>query len=486
MHFSKRVVHALFAIFCIGEAAHAATFGSSVPVRGTVSDLALDEGRGRLYIANLSGGRIEVMDTSSRSIQSPMPVPLPPSAVTLSPGGHYLVVGEYDNFDTASAKGGVTIFNLDAGTKQDVVLPDPVLAAAFGGGSQALIVTTKQFLLLDPGSGVTTVLPAPTSLDGKPLPVPFNTFPPDIIQASTGVSSDGQTIVILAQIDVGNPKNAAVLVYHVGQSQVGVIDIISTPPLGPRSVSVNRNGSAFLTGWTLMSPGPVLWADIPYALGDFREGGHAWDTLRNLIYADAPVTVGEAPILHVMDTDNLTVRQRIQLPQTMSGRTVISSDMNTVYAASEGGVLVLPVGSLSGNAPRVAALQEDVIFLGDACNRQVISQFVDIVDQGGGSIDFKLSLPGGTTGVRLGQTSGTTPARVRIDVDPTAFQNSRGTTTIPLTITSGAAVNIPFPVRLVINTRDVDQTGKLVNVPGKIVDILSDRFRNRVYMLRQD
>jgi uncharacterized protein (TIGR03437 family) len=32
----------------------------------------------------------------------------------------------------------------------------------------------------------------------------------------------------------------------------------------------------------------------------------------------------------------------------------------------------------------------------------------------------------------------------------------------------------------------VDQTGKLVNVPGKIVDILADRFRNRVYMLRQD
>jgi len=415
-----------------------------------------------------------------------MMVPLPPSAVTLSPGGHYLVVGEYDNFDTASAKGGVTIFNLDAGTKLDVVLPDPVLAAAFGGGSQALVITTKQFLLLDPGSGVATPLPNPASLDGKPLPVPFNTFPPDIVQASTGVSSDGQTIVILAQIDVGDPKNAAVLVYHVGQGQVGIIDIISTPPLGPRSVSVNQNGSAFLTGWTLMSPGPVLWADIPYALGNFRQGGHAWDTARNVIYADAPVTVGEAPVLHVMDTDNLTVRQRIQLPQTMSGRTVISSDMNTVYAASEGGVLVLPVGSLSGNAPRVAALQEDVIFLGDACNRQVIPQFVDIVDQGGGHVDFTLSLPAGTTGVRLGQTSGTTPAHVEIDVDPTVFQNSRGTTTIPLTITSGGAVNIPFPVRLVINTRDVDQTGKLLNVPGKIVDILADRIRNRVYMLRQD
>src|SRR4029077_14946528 len=106
MHFSKRVVFALFALFWIGGTAFAATFGTSVPVRGTVSDLALDEGRGKLYIANFSAGRIEVLDTTSRSFQSPMTVTLPPSAVALSPGGHYLVVGEYDNFEAASAKGG--------------------------------------------------------------------------------------------------------------------------------------------------------------------------------------------------------------------------------------------------------------------------------------------------------------------------------------------------------------------------------------------
>src|SRR5581483_5752498 len=251
-------------------------------------------------------------------------------------------------------------------------------------------------------------------------------------------------IVILAQISASNPRNSAVLVYRVGQNQVGVIDIIATPPLGPRSVSVNEDGSRFLTGWTLMSPGPVLWADIPYATGDFRLGGHAWDTARNVIYADAPVAASESPVIHVMDTDNLTVRERIQIPQTLSGRTVISSDMNMVYAASEGGVVILPVGTLSGKARRVSALPEDLLFLGDACNRQVISQFVDIVDLSGGNVDFSLSRPSGTTGVRLSQTSGVTPARVRIDVDPSVFQNARGTTTIPLTITSAGAVNLPF------------------------------------------
>src|SRR5512143_1964333 len=98
MNVRKRVIFALLALFCIAGTAFCATFGNSVPIRGTVSDLALDEGRGRLYIANFSAGRTAVMDTASRALQNPLLVPLPPSAVTLSPDGTYLVAGEYNNF----------------------------------------------------------------------------------------------------------------------------------------------------------------------------------------------------------------------------------------------------------------------------------------------------------------------------------------------------------------------------------------------------
>ncbi len=128
-----------------------------------------------------------------------------------------------------------------------------------------------------------------------------------------------------------------------------------------------------------------------------------------------PVTATEAPVLHVMDTDNLTVRQRIQLPQTMSGRTVISSDASTAYAVSVGGVLVLPIATL-GTAPSVAALQEDVVFLGDYCNRQIISKFVTIVDQSGGHVDFKLSLPDGTKG-GLATPDQRSPHRLQVRID---------------------------------------------------------------------
>ena len=50
--------------------------------------------------------------------------------------------------------------------------------------------------------------------------------------------------------------------------------------------------------------------------------------------------------------------------------------------------------------------------------------------------------------VSLSQTCGTTPARVRIDVDPFTFQSSKGTTTVKLGIQSAKGVGIPTSVRL--------------------------------------
>ena len=85
-------------MFVFSAATYAATFGTVIPVRGTPSDIALDESRGNLYIANFSAGRVEVMNTSTRTLGTPLLVPYPPSAVALSPDDRYLVVGEYETF----------------------------------------------------------------------------------------------------------------------------------------------------------------------------------------------------------------------------------------------------------------------------------------------------------------------------------------------------------------------------------------------------
>ena len=502
-----RIICAVSAVLSLGIAGNAATFGTAVPVRGTVSDIALDESRSRLYIANFGAGRIEVMNTADPKFGfgTPLRVSKPPSSIALSPGNHFLVAGEYNSFNTAigdtAESGGLAIFNLDTGTRQEIAISYPVLSVAFGAGSQALVVTKGAFLLLDPASGRYQTIEA-TTLGGATLPVPIAvcaqsmlSFPANVVEAATGVSGDQNTIVVLAQVTPsgantcpGDQKLAALIRYEVGK-QLEVFGWVASPPLGPRAVSVNQDASRFLGGWVLMDSDSVSRAEFPNLIPgspiDYRKGGHAFDYSRNLIYADILSSVEDPPVMHVMDADNLTVRKRIQLPQMMSGRSLFSSDMTRVYSVSDSGVLVLPVSTLD-TAPQVAALQEDVVFQSDICTRSVISQSIDIVDPSGGNTDFSLSLSSGPEGIRLSQTTGTTPAKVRIDVDPTAFQASAGTTTVTLNIASSHAINLPFPVRLLINTRDLSQRGQIVNVPGKLVDILADPGRNRIYVLRQD
>jgi uncharacterized protein (TIGR03437 family) len=511
---ARRVVLGIVAIVLLGGGSVAATFGTAVPVRGTASDIVLDESRGQLYISNFTAGRVEVMNTSTLAFGAPLTVAGPPSSVALSPDHRYLVVGEYCNLYAApSPVGGYAIFDLNAGTKREVVLGNPVLAVAFGAGNQALVVTGQatpatcgtaaggstttagQFLLLDPVSGSIQVLGV-SPAGGADLPVAFATFPANITFASTGISGDQQTIIVLTEVAQGGGggqgatgTTTALLYYKVGSGQVNALNWVATPPFGPRAISVNQDGTRFVAGWILFDLNLAIegssLAQFPYPLGDYRLGGFAFDYSRNVIYGDIPVSPTEAPVMHIFATDNLTVLDRIQLPQMIAGRSLFSSDMNTMYAISDEGVMVLPIGSLA-TAPQVAAQQEDAVFLSNTCNSASISQTINVVDLGGNNTAFTLSLPPGTNGIQLSATSGTTPAQVQISVDVSVYQNAKGTTTIPLTIGSSQAINIPPPVRLLINTRDLNQRGQIVDVPGKIVDILADPVRTRVYLLRQD
>jgi len=238
----------------------------------------------------------------------------------------------------------------------------------------------------------------------------------------------------------------------------------------------------FVAGWALF--GASVQAQFPQPNGAYERGSHAWDLKRNLIYAQIPAP-GDGPVLHIADTDNLTIRERLQLSEELAGKSVMSSDMNTMYSASVSGVTILPVGQLT-QLPQVSTVQEDLLFQGDACNAGVITRTLDLTSLGSSPADFKLSLPGGTTGITLLTTSGTTPAQVQIQVDPSAFQSNKGTSQVLLTVTSSAAVNLPPAVRLLVNTKDFNQRGQIVNIPGKLVDMMADPARSRLYILRQD
>lgn len=180
--------------------AQGATFGTVIPIGGHAADIALDEARGRLYVANFTANRIEVISTADNSRQTPLIVPPQPGTLALSPDGRYLVIGHYSlTPGCVPLSGAVTVLNLESGSRQTFArgfsLP---LAIAFGSGNQAVIANSNGFELLDPATG--TFTPKPFTIDPLALPVGFNTFPPNILQASAGVPTPSSPLARISEL----------------------------------------------------------------------------------------------------------------------------------------------------------------------------------------------------------------------------------------------------------------------------------------------
>jgi uncharacterized protein (TIGR03437 family) len=350
------------------------------------------------------------------------------------------------------------------------------------------------FELLDPVTGtLTTLFGVP--LDSTLAPVPFATFPLEITQAAATASGNGNVIYFQAKALPIDPF----LKQFSGRYDVQTRDLqvgggSSEPTPGPMVISVNQDGSLILSDWVLSDGNFAHLAQFPYPTGRFNVGSHAYDSLRSLVYAHLPteqeisptpstVPAGDGAVLTILDSDNLTVRERIRLPESLAGKSVLTAGQQVMYSVSDSGVIVLPIGSLD-QTHRITTLQEDLFFPSSALDPSLMSRDLDIVNPAGGSTSFRLSTK--ALGVRIVPETGITPARVRVEVDPAAFLGERGTTAVSIQVESSEAINIPFPVRVLVNTRDPEQVGTMVNVPGKLVDILADPVRDRFYILRQD
>src|SRR6516165_10590583 len=91
----------------------AASFGTVVPIGGHASDIALDESRGMLYIANFTANRIEVMSTADYSIHTSMNVAPQPAALALSPDSKYLLIAHYGSLNPPDpSRNAITLINL--------------------------------------------------------------------------------------------------------------------------------------------------------------------------------------------------------------------------------------------------------------------------------------------------------------------------------------------------------------------------------------
>ena len=505
------------ALASVAAPAHAASFGTVVPIGGQASDIALDETRNVLYIANFTASRIEMMSTSNNVVNSSMNVAAQPGALALShPGANsdqYLLVAHYGQWgDGDPTKNIITLIDLNTTTRQTFVTGDPPLGVAFlkddaSRRDQALIVTATSLLLMDPVTGVMRVVGTLANLASQTLPAPQATFPPQVVETACSVSGDGYVAWCMG--DAGASPHV-VIRYDQRSQRASVLLVAATPTLLPR-VSVNQDGSRAMIGYAMfgasaqdgIAQSGVVLAQYPDVLQSKNVTGSAIDGASGIVYAQIPdatqpigppyATAGAAnpgsvpstylPGLFVMDLDNLTKRDRLGMPESIVGRALLNSSGKMMYAISDSGVMALPVGSLN-QYPRLAASSEDLQIQTSFCDRNVIVSQLVITDPGGGNTDFTVSVS--QTGVTVSPTSGKTPALVQIRVDPTAFQNQTGTTAVPLRILSGSAVNVPPTVRLLISNPNPDQRGTVVDVPGQLSDMLADPARNRIYLLRQD
>ncbi|HTC35604.1 MAG TPA: hypothetical protein VK724_19680 [Bryobacteraceae bacterium] len=461
-------------------AAWAGTFGTVVSIGGEASDLALDETRGVLYIADFTGNSIDVMSLATNTVTTSINVAAQPSSIAMSPDGHYLVATNFGNaVAPASASNGLTVIDLTSQATQTFSLGNPPLGVAFGANGIALVVTTTDFLLFDPSTGATQEIGTLASVVANTLPVAPANFPADITAASVAASADGLQIYGL-----GGTSSTVTFRYDVNLNAIFPGGIVtSTGVLGPRVVSLNSNGSLAMAGWVMVNQQGTFVNYFPQHTNQFSVGSTAFDDSRGLLYAQIPAVTGEAPTLQVLTSNNLTLQERLQLPENLTGKSVLSSDSNTLYAISASGVTVLPVGSLA-HQPQVVAQQEDLVFRNNFCSPGVATKQVTIVDPGGNNTPFSVS--SNMAGVSVSPATGVTPAVVTVTVDPSTFANQTGTVAATLAIQSNAAVNVTPTVRVLVNNAAPEQVGSFIDIPGTLTDIVADPMRNQFFVVRSD
>lgn len=433
-------------------------------------------------MANFTANRIEVVSLASAAVERSMNVTGQPSSLALSPDGRWLLVAHYGNFASPGLpRNALTLIDLQTNARQQFALASAPFGVAFGAAGLALVVTATEFLEFDPAAGAARVLDTIQNVTANTLPRPAASPPASIVAASVAASGDGRFIYGLS--------DTLRFRYEVATKRLTSLGYTSSPPFGPRSINVNRDGSTYVMGWGLFNQRGTLIAQFADPAGLLGVGGHAIDSARGVIYAQVPdsrsatTTNLPPPALRVVDAENLAVRETLSIPENLSGKSVFSGDGSTLYSISDSGVTVFPVGRLSEHR-RVGAVEEDVVIQANACDRRLLRATFTVTDLSGQATAF--SAAASIPGIRLTQSSPTTPATVEVTVDPAALLARPGTVAAQITISAPESVRVPDPVRLLVQLRESDQRGTILNIPGKLVDLLADPARDRFYVLRQD
>lgn len=551
-------------IFCV--LGKAATFGTVVPIVGGASDLVLDEARSRLYLVNTNSNRIEVYSLAQRRFLTPVNVDTQPLAAAMSRTGRALYV-------TAHTGGALNVIDLETlQVVNRVSLPARPEGVAVGGDDRVLISTVGTgtgnqlniLLIYDPaapaGTQALSAVPIAPPPPANPLLPPQNFGRPGLTNRSfLATSQDGNWIV---GVNIPTTTDRAVFVYEVASGTV----LRSRRVNGVSSVlSVSPNGDRFMAGLTLFDTATLTVlaqqntanAPYPFAAGinfnlQQNQGGSAFSANGARLYSafnfapvQTPAARANVSQLMVNDPDNLLINGAYQMPENVAGKMVLSRDGANLYALSESGFLIVPLGAVS-QSPLAAVDTTVVLVANDQCgvtaDRQ--TQRINVRNEGRGRLTAQafllqqtggaggiggaggagggapgggviivvppIALPPGVTlppgatlpgGVQTGQNAAVAATAPRQRVINTAegstFEftfntTNRGIGTVTpvhsFVVQSNEAVNIPPAVRVLQNNRNSEARGEVIPVPlgltasEGLVDMVHDQPRGRLYI----
>jgi uncharacterized protein (TIGR03437 family) len=508
----------LFAILLCILPANAATFGRIVPLVGGASDIALDEGRGRLYLTSSLQNLVQVYSIQRQSFLSTIATDQTPLSSAISRDGKFLYVTCYDS-------AAMDVIDLDAlAVVTRVSLPARPEGVAVGSDGRVLISTTGSgtngaanvLLLYDPSPNAAVPLANISVVPAAPTPP---TLPPPsgrpflASHSQLTATRDGSLIVGVNVPGTGLPT---VFVYEAASDTVLRSRIIA----GSSTVlAISDDGTRFTCGpnlfetATLQILATVNAVNAPYPItvaagASFNtqsaQGGGVFSPDGQTLYAAfdiSPVQNPPAPAnvsqLMLNDPDNLLIRMGLQLPENLSGKMVISSDGANIYALSDSGFTILPTGTIS-RSPLAVPSATVTLLTKDQCGvSQTSSATVAINNAGTGRVTATAQLlqiagqtnpnPATAPTVRPSQ-SGSGP-QFAFGFNAAAALGL-GTIAPPhdFVIQSPEAINIPNRVRVYENSRDAEATGTVIPIPvagapgEAFPDIVYDQARQRLYI----
>ncbi len=506
------LVFALSVVPCLG-----ATFGTLVTLTSPIADLAVDEARKRLYVVDTNANAVDVYVTNVNPPRlapgtNKIAVEKTPLAAALSRSGKYLYVVCYD----ASALDIIDLTTANFATRSVTLSakPEGVAVGADSQGLEHVLITTigtgnGQDILItydpnvDASRSLATVIVAPSAPTTPQLPPPNNLMylaGKSRLQASP----DGRTIVGVNEL-ANNTRT--VFVFDVASSIV--LSSRNVPTISP-ILAIAPDAKSFLSGPMLFETSTLAVLaqqsaiNSPYvfpATANFNlqtnQGGAVFNpdgsslfAAYNIVPVLNPAARTNASQLTVNTPGGLLIQMGLQIQENLGGKLAITSDGATIYAISQSGFMVLPVGTLK-NAPiaipdsNVALLATDQCGVTAALNSAVIP----VRNTGGGQISVTAQV----------LTTAATSAAVRAAAksyggDVTVQYNSaaaaRGVGTVApdqVLIQSTQAINIIPNVRVFQNDRNAESAGTIlpVDVGGTatgLTDMVSDVPRQRLYI----